>query len=169
MSVGKAICISNNSVLSGRKPDRVKRYMMQRLLKREGADGVWSLGFITMLVRVNLWPSKVRCWEIRMTTLRTNQGTILRSHMLMFLPESTPKRTPINRFDKVTSKNQVLVVLHSSQVQLNLVFKFRRFYNYQRLAWAISICTSTVRIFNTTANISSLLKKSLCVVNLNKV
>jgi len=54
----------------------------------------------------------------------------------------------------------------SSQVQVTWSSSSGESINCQRLAWAIFICTSIVRVyvFNITANISALLNKPLCVV-----
>jgi len=94
-----------------------------------------------------------------MTTVIANQGTILKSHMLMLLPEPTYNRTPMKYNGRVLGQNQVTVVL-PPRYNWNWTSSFGEPINYQRLNY-----TSTVSTVLYLQISSSLLSKSLCVVN----
>jgi hypothetical protein len=71
---------------------------------------------------LDLWPYKVMFWGMKMTTLITNQGTILGSYTLTLLPEPTPKRIHI----KWVWHDYTMRLNYQSffcKVQLNLVFE----------------------------------------------
>ena len=71
---------------------------------------------------LDFWPYKVMFWGIKMTTLITNQGTILGSYSLTLLHEPTPKRIYI-KWVWHDYKKKLKYQPFFCKVQLNLVFQ----------------------------------------------